>query len=187
MVYVLRQQHGRISYLKIGHSVNVTKRIKGHQTSSAVPLILLGLKNGMKKEETDLHHLLEDFRMNGEWFKDCPETLIALDIIDPAKFMKRKHYPQQRIEAYFYSNRYVAHDFDFLMSVLGYHANFLDNNPIKGYSFRVSDLKMKDIPDRQFLGEPYDGVKKIIYASDYWEKEALFYSTAPCDGYNLTY
>lgn len=178
MVYVLRQKHGKVSYLKIGHSVNVAKRIKGHQTSSAVPLTLLGLKNGMKKEETDLHKMLSEFRMNGEWFKDCPEVLTALDIIDPEKFLKKRHYPMQRVESYFYSNRYVAHDFDMLMSVLGYHDRFIENNKISGYSFRVGNFSMEEIPDRNYIGKEFTGRKNIIYASDYWERQAMFYSKA---------
>ena len=176
MIYILRQRNGRKSYLKIGHSVNVRKRIRSHQTSSPMPLDLLSLRSGMKKEETDLHHALHEFRVKGEWFMDCPEVMKALDIWDTTRFFKRKHYPMQRLEGYFCANRYSAHDFEVLRDSLDYHPDHWPAGKCMGFSFRIAELAMDEIPDRRYGGAPYEGKKTIIYASNYFEEEAKHYA-----------
>lgn len=180
MVYVLRQKNGRSSFIKIGHSVNVGRRIKDHATSSPVPLELLSLRDGLKKEETDLHSMLSEFRVSGEWFKDCPDVLSALDITEAPKGIARlRHYPMKKLDSYFYSNRYVAHDLMEIMAALGYHPDFWKEDFYNGRSFRVRKISMKDIPDRQYRGIPFIGEKFIAYASDDHEFRAQFYAKNP--------
>jgi hypothetical protein len=172
MVYVLRQSHGRKSYLKIGHSTNIAKRIKSHQSSSPVPLEIITIKEGMKKEETDIHRDLHGFRLEGEWFEDSPEVFKYLGIRDPKNFKqsRRQDPGRNRLSAYFYSNTHAAYRVDELFNWLGFNPEFWEPYELCGYCFETNVLSMDEIENRKFVGTPFNGKVPIIQAHKYNEK-----------------
>ncbi len=78
MIYFIQIRVGNNSArgpIKIGYSRSmqgVKQRLKHLQTGSAWPLRLLGTKDGDEQEESRLHQLFAQFRMEGEWFKPKP-------------------------------------------------------------------------------------------------------------------
>lgn len=61
--------------VKIGISHNVTRRVAGMQTASAVPLFLLRVIDGSNAVEREMHHRFAPLRIRGEWFSYSAEML----------------------------------------------------------------------------------------------------------------
>lgn len=62
-------QHGAGGLIKIGHTVDITQRIRGIQVNCPLPLVLLGWRSGGFREEKRMHRRFEDARAWGEWFR----------------------------------------------------------------------------------------------------------------------
>jgi hypothetical protein len=56
-------------FVKIGWSKNVDTRLKSLQTSSPLPLTLLGKLAASRRLEKELHLRFEPYRASGEWFR----------------------------------------------------------------------------------------------------------------------
>lgn len=67
-VYLLRDD--RSGRVKIGHSVDLWKRIGDLRTGSSGPLRLVGVIIGTRDIEAGLHAEFADRRVQGEWFDD---------------------------------------------------------------------------------------------------------------------
>jgi hypothetical protein len=65
-------QRGEDGPIKVGTSTDPVERLRSLQTSNAEPLTLLGFMPGGSLEERAIHALLEDGRLEGEWFS--PDT-----------------------------------------------------------------------------------------------------------------
>lgn len=59
--------------IKIGKSINPSKRMAGLQTSYHKPLTLLATMEGGTIEEAGLHMRFNHLRLSGEWFSDDPQ------------------------------------------------------------------------------------------------------------------
>ncbi len=64
--------------IKIGFSTNLTKRLTGLQTSSPIPLALLGTARGGAALEEKLHTILAASRTRGEWFHPTPHVATVI-------------------------------------------------------------------------------------------------------------
>lgn len=58
--------------VKIGHSLNVTKRLSALQIGSPVPLELWHVVKGQRSLEKELHERFSADRAHGEWFRVSP-------------------------------------------------------------------------------------------------------------------
>ncbi len=64
------------SSFKIGFTKGqVARRAFVIQAYSPVPILIQGQFNGTMQDEKDLHFLLNEFRIHGEWF-ELPESLV---------------------------------------------------------------------------------------------------------------
>lgn len=75
-IYIIQDSQGLI---KIGHSTNVSKRIKHLQTAHGVKLKLLASAIAPSYIEKRLHKMFFFHRKSGEWFS-CSYNLIKLII-----------------------------------------------------------------------------------------------------------
>ena len=70
-------QAGPDGPIKIGITTDFDKRLRSLQTSSPLPLRILGVVP--KDIEDDCHVALAEWRVHGEWFKPVPEVLAFID------------------------------------------------------------------------------------------------------------
>lgn len=78
--YVYFVQRGTDGPIKIGWSVNPRKRLSSLRSASAESLTLLKVEWTSRKRERQLHELLAEHRITGEWFHPAPEVLRAAGI-----------------------------------------------------------------------------------------------------------
>ena len=57
------------SFIKIGFSTNIKKRMRNLKVSNPYPLKCIAWFKGTKSDERDLHVMFEEFHVTGEWFK----------------------------------------------------------------------------------------------------------------------
>jgi DNA-binding XRE family transcriptional regulator len=65
--------------IKIGYAKNVKNRLYQLQVSSAEKLKVLGVGEGEIKDEQELHKILIDDKLSGEWFKPTSSVLLAVE------------------------------------------------------------------------------------------------------------
>lgn len=83
-VYALQRGHSG-GPIKIGFtSDNVFARTRSLQTAAAELLVPIGWAEGTQQDERALHHLLDDFRMSGEWFFPTKKVLAVARDLDGA-------------------------------------------------------------------------------------------------------
>lgn len=184
MIYIFRQSMGRQSFLKVGHAKNVANRMKSHRTSSPVHLEVLMLRDGMKKEETDIHGDLNDFRVRGEWFHDTPEVYKCLGLANPDEYKDKKKfsYNINALSRYFYTNTHAAHLVDELLPAIGFHPLFWEDiSKVWGPYFEVKELETSEIKNRNFYGTPYTGKRQIIMTSSERERFVEHVINSPSD------
>lgn len=63
--------------VKIGITADVSRRLGNLSSANPGTLVLLGEVQGDRSQERQLHCALADYRVSGEWFRDC-ETVRAL-------------------------------------------------------------------------------------------------------------
>lgn len=70
--------------IKIGTSLDPDDRLRTLQTGSAYPIVLLGTIPGSFKTENAVHRALSPWRLDGEWFSNCPPVrrFIAATLAD---------------------------------------------------------------------------------------------------------
>lgn len=64
--------------IKIGISRNVPERLRGLQIREPERIELIGTIKGNGEVERAIHKKLSPFRIEGEWFRNCPETRAAI-------------------------------------------------------------------------------------------------------------
>jgi len=69
-------------YAKIGHSVNVWRRLSGIQTGLPYPVRLYALVAGGRDVEREIHKAIARYRVRGEWFYAVRPVL---DLFDHAR------------------------------------------------------------------------------------------------------
>lgn len=67
--------------VKIGTSWNRPKRVKQLSSEAGQPLELIGEIEGDRSVEQNIHRHLAEYRIKGEWFRDCPEVHEAIGVI----------------------------------------------------------------------------------------------------------
>lgn len=72
MIYFLQ---GDNDYIKIGYTIDVSRRVQFLQTGSPTRLKLLGVMEGRVDTEAALHRRFERSRIIGEWFKPSQAIL----------------------------------------------------------------------------------------------------------------
>lgn len=73
MVYFVRDDVA--GNIKIGTAMNPLKRIQQLQTGSSVPLRLIAMTTGGRKEEVAFHAMWKKRRLAGEWFDDSDNAI----------------------------------------------------------------------------------------------------------------
>lgn len=78
MIYFI--QAGKHGQIKIGYTdSNPVDRLRSLQVGNPLKLRLVGVVDGTKQAEKDLHHRLREYRVNGEWFE--PNNYVKHTII----------------------------------------------------------------------------------------------------------
>jgi hypothetical protein len=72
-VYFLQAKTG--GPIKIGRSKNPHQRIKAHRTTAGIELVVLGIVDGMKDTEQEIHNKFAHLRQIGEMFSPEKELL----------------------------------------------------------------------------------------------------------------
>lgn len=88
--------------IKIGLSfTGVEKRLRELQTGCPYPLTVLATVEGTPSYEWILHRELHPHRLNGEWFKRCPEVLAEVKEAKrrQAQYEERRRLNEQAWEA----------------------------------------------------------------------------------------
>lgn len=75
MIYFADTADGRI---KVGTSRNVDERLAQIGMYLALPVTLIGSIEGSHPLERQIHEYLGDYRIAGEWYRDCPEVRRAI-------------------------------------------------------------------------------------------------------------
>ena len=68
-VYFIRSESGR---LKIGTASDVFRRLSALQTSSPEHLEVIGVCDGGRSREREIHSIFRAHRLSGEWFEETP-------------------------------------------------------------------------------------------------------------------
>jgi hypothetical protein len=64
--------------IKIGFTRNLSARLLSLQTGNGHQLEQLAVVDGSIRDEGDLRMILAQFRVRGEWFKDCMEVRLVI-------------------------------------------------------------------------------------------------------------
>ena len=76
LVYFVGADHGPV---KIGHSRNITERLKDIQWGSPHKIHLLAVAPGGQRAEARYHKRFFRHRLHGEWFERAPEIVREID------------------------------------------------------------------------------------------------------------
>lgn len=60
--------------IKIGIAQDVNARLRALQAGAAQPLNLIGSIKGNLRREQEIHNAIKQYRIKGEWYRDCPEV-----------------------------------------------------------------------------------------------------------------
>lgn len=60
--------------IKIGYSTNIPARLTAIRTGNPSEVLLLGTLPGGRELEREIHAALSNYRLQGEWFKDCADV-----------------------------------------------------------------------------------------------------------------
>jgi hypothetical protein len=64
--------------IKVGRANNVASRLKDLNCGNSRQLTLVASVDGHSKEESSVHSELAEFRLGGEWFRDCKSVRSAI-------------------------------------------------------------------------------------------------------------
>lgn len=70
---------GEVGAIKIGLAIDPKKRLQSLQCGSPIPLRILAVTPGDKKEEYLYHLRLRQHRLHGEWFERHPDVLSEIE------------------------------------------------------------------------------------------------------------
>lgn len=65
--------------IKVGIASDIKKRLGQLRTGAAAPVTLIAAVKGDEHLERSLHRELLEYRVDGEWFHDCPNVRAAID------------------------------------------------------------------------------------------------------------
>lgn len=65
--------------IKIGFSKNPWSRFASLRSGMSIDPVMLGHYNGTMRDELNLHKQFKDYRVNREWYRDCPEIRRHID------------------------------------------------------------------------------------------------------------
>jgi hypothetical protein len=71
VIYFVQTESG--GPIKIGFAEDVGKRVADLQLAMPHRLVVLGVMDGTRSNEQELHRRLHHIRVRGEWFQDCHE------------------------------------------------------------------------------------------------------------------
>lgn len=82
--------------LKIGYSRDSNNRLSSLQTGNPNKLILLWTFEAADRgTEKEIHKALEDYRLQGEWFKWCREVMVYLDNFIFDVYLQTEEFPME--------------------------------------------------------------------------------------------
>ena len=84
MIYFIKQG----DYVKIGFTNRFKTRLNQLQVSSPIKLEVLGIIDGDKNNEKDMHEKFKHISSNGEWFMYCDEIKYYIDLLDNSLMWK---------------------------------------------------------------------------------------------------
>jgi DNA-binding XRE family transcriptional regulator len=84
MIYFIKQG----DYVKIGFTNRFKTRLNQLQVSSPIKLEVLGIIEGNKNDENNMHEKFKHISTNGEWFIYCDELKSYIDLLDNALMWK---------------------------------------------------------------------------------------------------
>ena len=91
-VYFIQAGDGPV---KIGYTLDVFKRLGALQTSSPMPLTLLGRIEADASMERQLHDQFSHARMHGEWFSPHPDILALAEANPPVDWKPTRRYMER--------------------------------------------------------------------------------------------
>lgn len=71
-----------LDLIKIGHSIDLMKRLVSLLTSSPARLFVIGSIPGGRQKEREIHVALHAHRSHGEWFRKTPEVMAIVATAD---------------------------------------------------------------------------------------------------------
>jgi hypothetical protein len=77
--------------IKFGIAIDVAARLISHQVSSPYKVELVAFCPALKRHEKEVHAELAAHRIQGEWFRDCPEVQAMIDRIKSKSFAPRDY------------------------------------------------------------------------------------------------
>lgn len=78
MNYIYFIQSGSSGPIKIGMSNDPRRRLEQLQTAHLMPLTLIGMTPGGRREERRWHKRFSELRITGEWFHMTPDLMIEI-------------------------------------------------------------------------------------------------------------
>ena len=84
MIYFIKQG----DYVKIGFTNRFKTRLNQLQVSSPIKLEVLGIIEGNKNDEKNMHEKFKHISTNGEWFIYCDELKSFIDLLDNSLMWK---------------------------------------------------------------------------------------------------
>ena len=90
MLYLIKSS----TYLKIGYTYNVEKRMKQYETHNP-DFVLLDTAQGSLRDEMELHAILKPYWIKNEWFYNCDEVIKVWNSYKNNPIMKRS---ERRVE-----------------------------------------------------------------------------------------
>ncbi len=129
MIYVLRAQNQKKGFFKVGFSGKPERRISDIQTNCPFKLSLVAIRPGTLKEERAFHKHLKDYKTNGEWFKDTPETRDILKITYVHQELKKDWTNQTdwyKVATFILCNKEYSYSAEMLFDCLGVDPRMID-------------------------------------------------------------
>ena len=84
MLYLIKSS----TYLKIGYTYNIEKRMKQYETHNP-DFVLLDTAEGSLQDEENLHAVLKPYWIKNEWFYNCDEVIKVWNSYKNNPLMKR--------------------------------------------------------------------------------------------------
>lgn len=91
-VYFVQCDDGMQRPVKIGIALDIKTRIGEMQVGSPHPIRLLASFVGAREVEQQLHRVLAEHRIQGEWFRPCPEIDILVALARESRLKNIKHF-----------------------------------------------------------------------------------------------
>jgi hypothetical protein len=155
-------------FIKIGLTGNIRKRFMHIQTGCPVPLELIFYRNGDKETEKAFHENLSDFRVFGEWFKDCKEVRDYLGYVHSPSNKTMDHGKAPlRLLRFFLSHSANAYEVSDFAKAIRISERELLHKAVTSKVFLVQNWSWATCNDQKdYCGGEFEGKRLIIMARE---------------------